>query len=90
MVTLVCPGGTVFFFRAVAKTHIFCGNFPRANDTGEEIDWKNAYILPIDTITNLRWLVPFCLLQKLEHPIFVHEDMSDYAWQTPGKEKEDG
>jgi len=78
MVTLVCPGGTVFFFRAYAPTDIFEG-FPRNNDNGEEIDWQEIEGLPENTITNLRWLVPFCAYQKLEHPIFVHEDMKYYA-----------
>jgi len=84
MVTLVGPGGNVFFFRTFVRVSAL-GDFPRKNDNGEEIDWQKIDSLPENTLTNLTWLVPFCAYQKLEHPIFVHEDMDDNKWQTPGK-----
>lgn len=71
MVTLYCPGGTVFFFGAKRTMTL---SLPEKNDNGELLDWHDVEGLPDNIITNLKWLVPFCLYENSKHPIFVWEN----------------
>ena len=68
-VILTCPGGTVFFFAARSDMV----KLPEANDNGETLAWKPADKLPDNVITNLRWLVPFCLYQDYRYPAMIYE-----------------
>ncbi len=67
-VTLRCPTGIVYFFRA------FADNIHEVKSiTDEEIVICWADILPALVIPNLRWLISLCLDKDVKFPVEVSE-----------------
>ena len=83
MITLVCSTGVVFFYRYPDLLLTVTDDHPKTNDVDENLVWHPIDNLPKEVMVNLKWIVPFCYHQKLEAPIFVHEDMWLYRDKDP-------
>lgn len=70
-ITFICPGGTVFVFKA------FCTN---ANDQisyeqaeNEELRIWPLYNLPVTMMANLKWIIPLSL-SSVQLPVIVQQN----------------
>lgn len=66
--TFVCPGGTVFVYKAISGFH----NIPYKQIENEKLKCFDIENLPEKLMDNLRWMIPFCL-SSIQMPIVVHQ-----------------
>lgn len=67
-ITFICPGGTVFVFRAFSKYEKI--QFTQKKDEQLEIWPLNR--LPINIMANLKWLISICL-STIRFPLLIQD-----------------
>jgi 8-oxo-dGTP diphosphatase len=68
--TFVCPGGTVFVFRAFSHYQGGVIEFTQKED--ETLKTFSLSCLPIHIMSNLKWIIPVAL-SNIEFPIMLHQ-----------------
>lgn len=66
VLTFVCPGGTVFVYRAFSKTE----DIPFIQTEEEVLAVWPVNALPSKMMNNLKWIIPICL-SSLQFPLIV-------------------
>lgn len=69
VITFVCPGGTVFVFKAVTLTDII----PYQQMEDEILHRMPLTCLPEKMMANLKWMIPVCL-SNLQFPIILQQN----------------
>lgn len=67
--TFVCPGGTVYVFKAITP-HASIHYMQREDELLETFP---IISLPIPRMPNLAWWIPLCLA-PIKKPVFIHEN----------------
>lgn len=67
-VTFVCPGGTVFVFKAFSKFEKI--QFTQKEDEQLEVWYIDT--LPENMMNNLKWLIPVCL-STIQFPLMIQQ-----------------
>lgn len=65
--TFVCPGGTVFVFRAFSETICFI------QKEDEQLKIWPLRDLPENMMSNLKWIIPVCL-STIQFPLIVQQN----------------
>lgn len=65
-VTFVCPGGTVFVFKAFSETICF------VQKEDEQLKVWSLNELPENMMANLKWIIPVCL-STIQFPLLVFD-----------------
>lgn len=68
-ITFVCPGGTVYVFRAICSTEEIMYEQLEEEQLGDF--WLNG--LPDKMMANLKWLIPVCL-SNIQFPLLVQQN----------------
>ena len=68
VITFVCPGGTVYVFKAVSSD----ADIPFEQMEDETLYEADVAHLPDDIMRNLRWLIPLSL-STVQFPIILHQ-----------------
>jgi len=69
-INFVCPGGTVFVFKATIGTS---GRIPFQQVEREVLDIWPVNSLPMKIMNNLKWLIPLCL-STIQMPIILQQN----------------
>lgn len=69
VLTFVCPGGTVFVYRAFSTGNVIA--YSQMED--EFLDVYSIDNLPSMIINNLKWMIPVCL-SSLQMPLIVQQN----------------
>lgn len=76
-ITFVCPGGTVFVYRAIDNlncTHEnFCNEIHYKQIEDETLKVWRVELLPNNSDADLKWLIAVCL-STLKFPLCVHQN----------------
>lgn len=67
-ITFVCPGGTVFVFKAISPLETI--QFKQVED--EELRTWPLYNLPTKMMANLKWMIPICL-STIQFPLLIQD-----------------
>ncbi len=68
IITFVCPGGTVYVYKAVAFGKIY---FKQIED--EVLSLKSLNDLPENMMANLKWIIPVSL-SSIQFPLMVQQN----------------
>ncbi len=66
--TFICPGGTVYVFKAVAA-----GNILFRQEEDEQLKVWQLDELPFNMMANLKWIIPVCL-STIQFPLLVQQN----------------